>query len=212
MGVSARNVFDRIVAAARPEPSVGASLPLAHRAFYARSDAARTLPFEGAAATMLVDAASALFGSLGLVEGPEAARELVEGRLDEACATMATESPRSLAARLQTIVPPEGVGRSTVWLVACVCAVVARHEDQAEGVGAADEAWLLARARGESIEHPDPEHAAGYARLEDAIRSLPGREPPPGWREKVLAQIPPDTWWRRLWRRLSRRVRKAVRW
>ncbi len=198
-------MFDRIVAAARPEPAVGADLRQAHRAFYARVVAARDLPFEGAAATMLVDAASALFGSLVLDEGPDAARFLVEERIEEAGAAMATVSPISFADWLQPIVPPEGASRSAGWLVACVCAVVARHEDRA------DEAWLLARERGESTEHPDPSRAAGYVRMEDAFRSLPGREPPPGWEEKVLAQIPPDTWWRRLWFRFSRWVRRAVK-
>lgn len=36
-----------------------------------------------------------------------------------------------------------------------------------------DEAWLLARARGEATEHPDPKRAAEYERLEGALAVLP---------------------------------------
>ncbi|HEU4534567.1 MAG TPA: hypothetical protein VFS00_10635 [Polyangiaceae bacterium] len=55
-----------------------------------------------------------------------------------------------------------------------------------------DEAWLLARARGEAAEHPDPERAAAYLRLEKAIAGLELPKAPPGWQAGVLAAIDRD--------------------
>lgn len=52
-----------------------------------------------------------------------------------------------------------------------------------------DEAWLLARARGEPFEHPDPERAAAYLRLEQALAELPLSKAPEGWEAKVLEAI-----------------------
>lgn len=52
-----------------------------------------------------------------------------------------------------------------------------------------DEAWLLARARGESAEHPDPARAASYERLEKALADLETPGPGGGWQAKVLAKI-----------------------
>jgi hypothetical protein len=52
-----------------------------------------------------------------------------------------------------------------------------------------DEAWLLARARGEPFEHPDPERAAAYVRLEQALAELPLSKAPEGWKAKVLDAI-----------------------
>jgi hypothetical protein len=52
-----------------------------------------------------------------------------------------------------------------------------------------DEAWLMARARGESAEHPDPARAESYLRLERALAALPPPAPGRGWQADVLAAI-----------------------
>lgn len=56
---------------------------------------------------------------------------------------------------------------------------------------ARDYRWLLARARGEDVPHPDPTRAAAYARLEEALKALPLIHAPDGWQERVLAAIDP---------------------
>jgi hypothetical protein len=52
-----------------------------------------------------------------------------------------------------------------------------------------DEAWLLARMRGEPAAHPDPERAAAYERLEQSLKALPVPSAREGWQAKVLAAI-----------------------
>jgi hypothetical protein len=47
----------------------------------------------------------------------------------------------------------------------------------------------LARARGESVEHPDPARAEAYLRLERALAGLELPKPREGWQAKVLAAI-----------------------
>lgn len=51
-----------------------------------------------------------------------------------------------------------------------------------------DAEWLMARARGEHYPHPDPERAASYERLEQALRELPfpKRE---GWEEAFWVML-----------------------
>jgi hypothetical protein len=52
-----------------------------------------------------------------------------------------------------------------------------------------DVAYLLAEARGEPLPPLDPERAAKYRRLGQALAELPGRDPPAGWRWRVFAEI-----------------------
>jgi hypothetical protein len=52
-----------------------------------------------------------------------------------------------------------------------------------------DVAWLLARARGEAVEHPDPARAAAYARLERSLAALEAPRPSEGWQDAVLGAI-----------------------
>lgn len=52
-----------------------------------------------------------------------------------------------------------------------------------------DEAWLLARARGESVEPLEPQRVASYERLEQALRALPAPQAGEGWQAKVLAAL-----------------------
>jgi hypothetical protein len=54
---------------------------------------------------------------------------------------------------------------------------------------ARDEAWLLARERGEAVEHPDPARAHAYERLAAALSALPMPVAPVGWRRRVWASI-----------------------
>lgn len=54
---------------------------------------------------------------------------------------------------------------------------------------ARDYRWLLARARGEDVQHPDPERATAYSRLEEALGALPVQNTPVGWQRRVLAAI-----------------------
>lgn len=54
---------------------------------------------------------------------------------------------------------------------------------------ARDEAWLLARERGEAVEHPDPARARAYERLAAALGALPRPVAPVGWRRRVWAAI-----------------------
>jgi hypothetical protein len=74
--------------------------------------------------------------------------------------------------------------------IACLCfsvtvsALAARRD-----ANSVDEAWLLARERGENASHPDQKRADEYIRLQESIRSLPGRTPPAGWEDRVLKQI-----------------------
>jgi hypothetical protein len=59
-----------------------------------------------------------------------------------------------------------------------------------------DEAWLLARERGESMPPPSPETARVYARIEHAIAALPsvlspGLRDDDAWEQQVLRALPP---------------------
>jgi hypothetical protein len=52
-----------------------------------------------------------------------------------------------------------------------------------------DEAWLLARERGEAATHPDAERARGYERLAQALAQPPSREPPADFEAKLFAAL-----------------------
>jgi hypothetical protein len=52
-----------------------------------------------------------------------------------------------------------------------------------------DEAWLLARERGEAATHPDAERARGYERLAQALAHPPSREPPADFEAKLFAAL-----------------------
>lgn len=52
-----------------------------------------------------------------------------------------------------------------------------------------DEAWLLARERGEAATHPDAERARGYERLAQALAQPPAREPPADFEAKLFAAL-----------------------
>lgn len=71
-----------------------------------------------------------------------------------------------------------------------------------------DRAWLLARSKGEHVEHPDPERAASYVRLEQALAALEPPRPGAGWQGRVLAAITPwgrfKAWARAAWARAWR--------
>lgn len=56
-------------------------------------------------------------------------------------------------------------------------------------VDAYDEAWLLARERGEAAMHPDAERARGYERLARALAQPPSREPPLGFAANLFAAL-----------------------
>jgi hypothetical protein len=56
-------------------------------------------------------------------------------------------------------------------------------------VDADDEAWLLARERGEGATHPDAERARGYERLAQALAHPPSRDPPLGFEANLFAAL-----------------------
>jgi hypothetical protein len=56
-------------------------------------------------------------------------------------------------------------------------------------VDAYDEAWLLARERGEAATHPDAERARGYERLAQALAQPPSRKPPLGFEANLFAAL-----------------------
>jgi hypothetical protein len=57
-----------------------------------------------------------------------------------------------------------------------------------------DEAWLLARQRGEPAEVPvDDARQASYGRLENLIAQLPEVEPPAGWQARAFQALPLET-------------------
>jgi hypothetical protein len=81
-------------------------------------------------------------------------------------------------------------------------------------IDARDEAWLLARERGQAASPPSPETERAYQRLERALAQLPLVDPreaghDDGWQEHVLAGLPADAGVVPI---TSARRHRAVRW
>lgn len=119
--------------------------------------------------------------------------ELVRTEFNGALAA-AGPDPRAEAARLGGaarglvaagfVDPRRGPTMAAARLVAGACAALALAE-----LTSTDEAWLLARSKGEAAEHPDPTRVASYEGLERALGELPPESPDHDWQAAVWAKI-----------------------